>query len=324
MKAFVTGAAGFVGGALVKLLISRGYEVKALLRETSNLANLPAEGFTRVTGDLLKPETYREALRECEYVFHVAGKVSFFPEHRMAVYSVNREATRLMIAELRASPNLKKAVFTATIGTIGFAESSGTVLDETSPWNAGPLDIHYITSKKQGEDLVMQAAREGLPFAIVNPSVILGPGDINNSSTFVISAVMKRLAMIYVPAALNAVDVDDVAMGHLLALEKGRAGERYILGGQNIGTRDFLKLAAKIAGVWFPLIGVPKSLALIFGFTAGRFMRFLPMNVEAVKMSAEPWVYSIEKAREELGYDPRPLEETIKRTVDDLRARGIA
>jgi dihydroflavonol-4-reductase len=309
----VTGGSGFVGSHLVRALAKRGDELRLLARRTANLDHLGEVEFERATGDVTDRRAVRRAMDGVERVFHVAGRTSMRDEDRQTVFDVNVRGARIVFEEALAA-QVARLVHTSSIGAIGVAKPKGTA-DETTGFEIGHLGIAYINSKHEAELEAMRAAARGLPVVIVNPSFVFGPDDPTGTSMTLIRRFLLRQIPVYVDGGLNIVDVRDVAAGHLLADDKGRVGERYILGGRNFTLDRLFADLSRISGIEPPAIKLPSSVALAGVQAATRLGLPLPTATDEVRSATLWWTYRNTKARKELGFAPRPHEETLEDAV---------
>ncbi len=311
----VTGATGFVGGHVARLLAEAGDSVRVTYRDSARLGRLGELEVEPVKADVLDRAAMRRALRGCQVAFHTAGFVNSRPAER--VWRVNALAPRVVV-EAAAAEGVERVVLTSTVAAIGTAPGDD-VADETHVYRAGGPGMVYADSKHEGEQEAMAAgARLGVDVVVVNPSYVLGvpvdrtqPGE--TSTRTVANFLLGRLPAI-VDGATNIVDVGDVATGHVLAAKRGKPGERYILGGYNVTWVDLIDRIARIAGVSQPLLVLPRDVA-----TLARLQDELrlpgPIAPEALLLMAQNWRYSSRKAKKELGYRTRPLEKTLGETV---------
>jgi dihydroflavonol-4-reductase len=315
-KTLVTGGTGFVGLHLVKELARRGDDLRLLVRKESN--TLPLEGieWERAVGDVTDRKAVRKAMKGIERVFHVAGTTSMRSRDRGRVFEVNVEGTRNVMEEaLRAG--VVRAVLTSSSSAVGAARP-GETIDEDHPFTVGRLGVAYINSKHEAEVVSMRVAAKGLPTVIVNPSFVLGPEDPNPSGTS--NALVRRLLLRRIPGyldgAINIVDVRDVAKGHLLADERGEEGERYLLTGRNFTQQRLFADLSRIAGVPPPPVRIQGRLA-VAGVEAMELIGWrLPTSADEVRSGSQWFTYRNDKAREKLGWEPRPHEETLEDTVN--------
>ncbi|HKE02350.1 MAG TPA: NAD-dependent epimerase/dehydratase family protein [Planctomycetota bacterium] len=323
MRVFVTGASGFVGRHLVRALVAGGHDVVGWRRSTSRTEPLDGTRIRWVTGDLGDATALASAMEGCEGVFHVAGLIDYDPKRDDDLVRTNVLGTRAVVAAaLRAG--VRRLVHTSSIAACAHT-ASGVVLDEAAPWNSAPLDVGYFTTKHLAELEVMSAAAHGLDAVIVNPGSIFGPESGGNSEDFLVSLARRR-----VPAAphggTTCVGVRDVVRGHLAALERGRRGERYVLGGENLSWSALFALAAEALGVRPPSWSIPRplgrfaaaaldgasALGIPTGAVTGPGLRALGVFL----------YFDSAKAARELGYAPAPMHEVLRETVEDLRRRG--
>ena len=267
MNCFVTGASGFIGANLVHELRARGHRVKALLRERSDLRGLAGADFERVAGDVSGRDKLIAAMRGCDWCFHVAASYHLWLRDYRSMYAANVEGTRNVI-EAAARAGCSRIVYTSTVGCIGLPkEDHGTILptDETAPVSEAQMSNHYKLSKWRAERVALELAGQGLPVVIVNPTAPVGPRDVKPTPTGqVIVDFLNRAMPAYLDTGLNWVHVRDVAVGHILAAEKGRVGERYILGhaGGNWTMREAFAVLEQITAIPAPKMQVPYAVAL--------------------------------------------------------------
>ena len=312
-KTLVTGGSGFIGSHLVRALAERGDDLRLLARRTSKLDHLEGIEFERATGDVTDRRAVRRAMDGVERVFHVAGRTSLRDEDRKVVFDVNLRGARIVFEEALAA-EVQRLVHTSSIGAIGVAKPKGTA-DETTPFEIGHLGLAYINAKHEAELEAMRAAARGLPVVIVNPSFVFGPDDPTGTSMTLIRRFLLRQIPVYVDGGLNIVDVRDVAAGHVLADEKGRVGERYILGGRNFTLDRLFADLARISGVEPPAVKLPASVAVAGVRAAKRVGLPLPVATDEVRSASLWWTYRNTKARKELGFEPRPHEQTLEDAV---------
>jgi dihydroflavonol-4-reductase len=312
-KTLVTGASGFIGSHLARALAQRGDDLRLLVRRGSSLDHVEDLEFERVTGDITDRRAVRRAMKGAERVFHVAGSTSMRSKDRERVFEVNVGGTRNVVEEaMRAE--VEQVIHTSSAGAIGPARPGGTA-DEAQAFTAGHLGIAYVNSKHESEVEALRAAARGLPLVVVNPTFVLGPEDPSGTSNALVKRVMLRQIPFYVDGALNIVDVRDVAQGHLLAAQKGKAGERYILGGRNFTLSRLFADIARIAGVPAPPIKVPANLTIAVVALARRGGLPAPVTEDEVRSGSQWWTYRSSKAKKELGFRPRPHEETLEDAV---------
>ncbi len=312
-KTLVTGGSGFLGSHLVRALAKRGDDLRLFARRTSSLDHLTGIEFERVTGDVTDRRAVRRAMAGVNRVFHVAGRTSLRPADREAVFDVNLRGARIVFEEALAA-KVERLVHTSSVGAIGVAKPKSTA-DETTPFTIGHLGLAYVNSKHESELEAFRLAVQGLPVVIVNPTFVLGPDDPTGTSMGLVRRFCLGQIPVYVDGALNIVDVRDVAKGFLLADRKGEVGERYILGGRNFTFDRLFADLARISGVSPPPIKLPGGLASA-GVQAAALARVpLPVIAEEVRSASQWWTYRNTKARKQLGFAPRPHEETLEDAV---------
>jgi dihydroflavonol-4-reductase len=313
--ACVTGATGFIGGHVARLLAERGDDVRITYRDSSRLGRLEGVDVEPVKADVLDRAAMRRAVRGCEIVFHTAGYVNSRPAER--VWRINALSPRVVV-EAAAAEGVRRVVLTSTVAAVGTA-SGDEVADETHVYRPGGPGMVYADSKHEGEmEALAAGARLGVDVVVVNPSYVLGvpvdrsaPGE--TSTRTVANFLLGRLPGI-VDGTTNIVDVEDVATGHLLAANRGKPGERYILGGYNVGWVDVIDRIAAQSGVHHPLVVLPRDVA-VFARIQDELGLPGPIAPEALMLMAQNWRYSSRKAKKELGYKTRPLEKTLGNTI---------
>jgi len=327
MKALVTGASGFVGAAIARALLERGWGVRCLVREQSPRRNLEGLRVDVVLGDLADRGSLEHALAGCNALFHAAADYRLGALDPRQLYQTNVEGTR-NILEASQRARVDRIVYTSSVATIGLP-ADGTPGDEATP--VGVLDMigHYKRSKYLAEKLVCEWAlsQSRAQVVIVNPSTPIGPGDVKPTPTgqILLDAARGRTPA-YVDTGLNVVHVDDVAMGHLLALERGRSGERYILGGENLSLREILARVAELVGREPPRIRLPHTVVLPIAYLAEAYSRLTGrptrVTVEGVRMSRKRMYFSSEKAVRELGYRWRAPGDAFVDAIRWFRENG--
>ncbi len=302
MTSCITGATGFIGGHVARLQSEAGTAPRVTYRDEARLERLRGLDVEPVRADALDRAALRRAFRGCELVFHTAGYVASRPVER--VWEVNALAPRLTV-EAAAAEGVRRVVLTSSVAGIG-PSPPGEVNTEESPFRGGGLGLAYVDAKHEGENEALAAgARLGVEVVVVNPSYVFG-----------VPAV--------VDAQTNVVDVVDVAKSHLAAAERGRPGERYILGGHDVSWVELLERVARLSGVKHPLLVLPPETAEAARLAEALRLPF-PISPEGVVLMAQNWRYSSRKARRELGHRPRPLDDTLGDTVAwyaELEQRG--
>ena len=315
MKVCVTGATGFIGAHLTAQLLERGDDVRITVRDRRRISALAGREVEIVDADVLDRRSMRRALAGCDMLFHTAGMVASRPPRQ--VWRVNAVGPRLAV-EVAAEAGVERVVLTSSVASIGPAPA-GKAATERNPYPESGTGLLYTDSKYEGERAALAAGdRLGIDVVAACPSYVLGPA-LNRmlpgeTSTRIVANYLRGRLPAIVDAYTNVVDVEDVAAGHLLAAQRGRAGERYILGGENLRWSDVIERIARIAGVRHPLIVLPPEIA---GLADALKRAHVPFGLlEGIRLMAPDWRYSSAKARRELGYRPRRANETLKRTVD--------
>lgn len=324
IRAFVTGGTGFIGANLVRLLLQSGYAVRSLVRANSSLDNLRDLDVEIVKGDLNDPDLWRQMLG-CQVLFHVAAHYSLWQADHEALYRHNVLGTRNVLAAAHQA-GIERIVYTSSVAAIGVG-AQGEIVDETHQSPVEELIGHYKKSKFLAEQEAMRAARAGLDVVIVNPSTPIGPLDIKPTPTGdIILRFLRRQMPFYVDTGLNFIDVRDVARGHLLALEKGQSGDRYILGHQNLSLKQLLDQLAQITGYSAPQHSVPAWLPLSVAWIDERILAPLgkqpSIPLDGVRMADKPMYYNATKAVRELGLPQSPLITALKDAVDWFVTHG--
>jgi dihydroflavonol-4-reductase len=312
-KTLLTGATGFIGSHVARELANRGDDLRVTVRENSPTEALSDVDHEEVKCDLLDRRSVRRAVTGVERVFHCAGLVSLRQRDAERVFEVNALATRLLLEEcLRA--NVERVVFTSSVAAIGPAPRGGTA-DETQVFTAGHLGIPYVNSKHEAETEALRLAAHGLPVVCVNPTFVYGRGDVHGGSTSLVRRFLLGRIPVYTDGAVNVVDVNDVARGHLLADEKGEPGERYILGNRNYTWDRLFADLARISGVEPPPLKLAPPLALRMAELLERAPGRPPVTAVEVRSASQWWAYKNTKAKRELGWSTSPHEDTIEATV---------
>jgi dihydroflavonol-4-reductase len=326
VRALVSGATGFVGAAVARALLREGWQVRALARSGSGHGNLESLPLEIAVGDLNDPVSLEPAIADCRALFHVAADYRLGARDPEALYQTNVQGTRNILAAARRA-GVERSVYTSSVATIGIP-TDGTPGNEATPVGLEAMIGHYKRSKFLAERAVLEEARAGLPVVIVNPSTPVGPGDVKPTPTgqVVLDAACGRMPA-YVDTGLNIVHVDDVARGHLLAFERGVAGERYILGGEDMSLREILGVIARLVGRSPPSVRLPYAAVLPIAYVAEAISRVSGrtgrITLEGVRMSRKRMFFSSTKAQRELGYAWRPPLEAFVDAVQWFRDRGL-
>ena len=326
MKAFVTGATGFVGSHVARVLAEQGAELRLLVRSSSNPRNIQELKAERVVGDLCDPASLEKAMAGCDVVFHVAADYRLWIRDPDRMYRANVEGTRAILDAARKN-RVRRVVYTSSVATMGFT-SNGHPADENSPVSLDNMIGHYKRSKFMAEELAIAAGRGGMDVVVVNPTTPVGEQDIKPTPTGrIVVDFLKKKFPAYVDTGLNLVDVDECARGHVAALEKGTSGERYILGGENLTLKQILDKLAAITGLPSPRVRVPYLMALATGVVdevvTGRILKREPRaTIDAVRMGRKKMFVSSAKAERELGWKTVPVDDALRRAVEWFSANG--
>lgn len=318
--ALVTGASGFLGWHVARLLLERGVHVRALCRPNSQIHEIPVE---RCDGDLRNPASLRNACRGCDHVFHVAADYRLWSKNPKELYDSNVEGTRNLL-EAAAQAGAERIVYTSTVGCIGIPK--GGLGDETTPVAINDMAGHYKRSKWLAEQVALDKARAGLPVVIVNPTAPVGDHDWKPTPTgkIIVDFLSNKLPA-FVDTGLNLIDVRDTAAAHLLAAERGKLGERYILGRENLTLQQILTRLSTIAGKPAPKTRIPYPLAYAVGLSTTVWANLTGIPpvapLEGVKMARKRMFVSTAKANRELGFQPAPVDAALRRAVDWFHSR---
>jgi dihydroflavonol-4-reductase len=327
MRLFLTGATGFVGSHVAALAAEQGAELRLLARKTSNTANLPKNA-ELILGDLREPTIFASALIGCDAVLHVAADYRLWVPDPADMYKANVEGTRELL-RLAREAGVPRVVYTSSVATMGF-KTDGTIVDEATPVSEADMIGHYKRSKWMAEQAALEAARAGQQVIILNPTTPIGSLDTKPTPTgrIVVDFLNKNFPA-YVDTGLNLVDVGEIARMHLVALQKGTPGERYILGGENLSLKQILDRLARITGLPSPKHKVPHAVAMAYAFFEETFTGKLRgkeprATVEAVRMGRKMMFASPEKAERELGLLVLPVEEALRSACRWFIANGYA
>jgi dihydroflavonol-4-reductase len=317
-QTLVTGATGFIGSHILRLLVDRGDEVRVTAREGSRDDAMTGLDVERVRADIRDRRAVRRAMRGIERVFHAAGSTDLSLPREEA-FAVNLEGTRIVLEEaLRAQ--VQRVVYTSSVAAVGPARP-GEIANEENVWEAGGYRIAYVDSKHAAEVAAVRMVPRGLPLVTVNPAHVLGAGDPGRSSTVLVRRFMRRQIPAYVDGTLNIVSVEDVARGHLLADERGAVGERYILGNRNFTLQRLFADLGRLSGVEPPAVRLPLTVALALARAAQRTGGFGMPTPEEVQASALNWAFANNKAKRELGWSTSPHEDCLEDTIAFYRQR---
>jgi dihydroflavonol-4-reductase len=331
MNCFVTGASGFIGANLVHELIARGHRVRALLRPASDSRGHAGLDFEKIVGDVSDSKTCITAMRGCDWCFHVAASYHLWLRDYAPMYAANVEGTRTVI-QSAVKADCSRIVYTSTVGCIGLPKANGGVViptDEATAVSAAQMSNHYKRSKWQAEQVAREFASSGAPIIIVNPSAPVGPRDVKPTPTGkVIVDFLNRKLPAFLDTGLNWVHVRDVAIGHILAAEKGRIGERYILGNAegDWTMKEALGVLQQITGIPAPKFQVPYSMALLAAHVDETLSRVTGKPPKAplagVRMAKYKMYFSPAKAIRELGLPQTPPKQALTDAVAWFQANG--
>ena len=325
MRALVTGATGFVGAAVARALLAEGWQVRALVRSGSDRRNVTRLAAEQVVGDLTDAASLERALDGCEAAFHVAADYRLWAPQPQALYQTNVDGTSNLLDAARRV-GVRRVVYTSSVATVGIP-ADGRPGSEDTAVGLGDMIGHYKRSKFLAEERAREAAARGVPVVIVNPSTPIGPGDVKPTPTgqIVLDAARGRTPA-YVDTGLNIVHVDDVAAGHLLAFHRGRIGERYILGGEDMTLRQILTLIAQLVGRRPPRIRLPHAAVLPVAHVAELYARLTGqptrVTVEGVRMARKRMFFTSAKAVNELGYRWRSPSEAFADAIRWFKDNG--
>jgi dihydroflavonol-4-reductase len=326
MQVLVTGATGFVGGNLARELWHRGYRVRALVRAGSDTLTIRGTDIHQVEGDLLDRESLSKAMADCEAVFHCAAAYTFWSRDPQKVRRTNVEGT-VNVLECARDAGVERVVYTSTVSTIGVPED-GCLGDESTPLSRGTLHGHYKQSKFDAEKEAMRLAAEGVPVVVVNPTTPVGPWDVKPTPTGkIILDFLRRRIPAYLATGMNLVDVADVCAGHITALERGRIGQRYILGNRNVTLKELFAMLSQITGLSAPRVRLPYWLVVGAGYaeqaiSAGLLRREPLIPVEGVLASRKPAWVSSQRAITELELPQSPVEGALEKAAEWYAANG--
>jgi len=335
LKALVTGATGFLGSHVARVLAAQKADLRLLVRPTSDLRNIVDLNAERVVGDLRDPVSIEKAISGCEVVFHVAADYRLWVRDPAEMYRSNVEGTRTLLEAVRKQ-GVRRVVYTSSVATMGFGSNDNgggpttdaQLTDEDSPVSLCDMIGPYKRSKFMAEQVAFEAAKAGVDVVIVNPTTPVGERDIKPTPTGrIVLDFLKRKFPAYVETGLNLVDATECARGHMQALEKGKSGERYILGGENLTLKQILDRLAAIAGLKSPTVKLPYIFALATGvvdeMVTGRLLGREPRaTIDAVRMGRKMMFVTSTKAERDLGWQSVPVDGALRRSVDWFRANG--
>jgi dihydroflavonol-4-reductase len=328
LKTFVTGATGFLGSHVARVLAEQGAELRLLVRPTSNLKNLEGLKAETATGDLRDGASLEKAMQGCDTVFHVAADYRLWVRDPAEMYRSNVEGTKAILEAARKN-SVRCVVYTSSVATVGFT-GNGHPADEDSPVSLADMIGHYKRSKFMAEQVALEAGRGGMRVVTVNPTTPVGEQDVKPTPTGrIIVDFLKRKFPAYVETGLNLVDARECARGHIAALEKGKSGERYILGGENLTLKQILDKLGAISGLPSPKVKLPYFVAYAAGAVdetvQGRLLGREPRaTIETVRMGKKKMWASTGKAERELGWKTVPVDDALRRAVAWFQANHYA
>ncbi len=328
MKVFLTGATGFVGHHVARALAAEGASLRLLIRKSSSLANLEGIPGETHTGDLADPESLRPAVAGCDAVVHAAADYRLWIPDSPAMYRVNVDGTRALL-RLAREAGVPRFVYTSSVATMYFF-TDGTISNEDTPVSLDGMVGHYKRSKFLAEQEAIAAARTGQQVIILNPTTPIGPNDRKPTPTGrIILDFLNGKFPAYMDTGLNLVDVAEVARAHVLALTKGAAGRRYILGGENLTLKQILDKMSAITGIPSPTVEIPFTVAAAYAFfeewITGRIRGREPRaTLEEVRMGRKKMYASSARAQQELGFRIAPVNSALRAAIEWFRAHGYA
>jgi dihydroflavonol-4-reductase len=328
VRVFITGATGFVGGHVARRYAAEGASLRLLTRQTSRLDGLAGIDAEMIKGDLREPEKLRSALTGCDALVHVAADYRLWVRDPEQMYAANVDGTREVL-KLARETGVPRVVYTSTVATMAF-KADGTIVNEDTPVTLADMIGHYKRSKFLAEQEAIIAAKAGQHVMILNPTTPIGAGDAKPTPTGrIIVDFLNRKFPAYVDTGLNLVDVDEVARMHVVALDRGTPGERYILGGENLTLKQILDRMSAITGLPSPTMKVPHAVAMIFAFfdenITGKLLGKEPRaTVEAVRMGKKMMFASSAKAERGLGFQVLPIYNAMRSAIEWFIANGYA
>jgi dihydroflavonol-4-reductase len=326
MTILITGATGFLGSAVARLLLKEGQQLRTLVRSNSDTSNIDGLDVERAIGDLTDVASLKKALRGCDALYHVAADYRLWIPKPQEIYDINVEGTRNLM-RAAGEAGVARIVYTSSVAVLGL-HKDGTPADEDLPVNLEDMTGQYKRSKYLAEEAVRELiSRDGLPAVIVNPSTPIGARDIKPTPTgrIIVDFVNGRMPA-YVDTGLNLVHVDDCARGHLLAFEHGKIGERYILGGEDLTLREILLVLGRITGRPAPGVRLPNRLLVPFAYGVEGWARLTGMEprltLDSLRMARKYMFFSSAKAKRELGFTSRSAEQALGHAVTWFATNG--
>ncbi len=321
-KALVTGGAGFVGSNIVKALLERNIEVKVLVLKDENTFNIDNLDVERVEGNLLNPDSLKSAVKGCDTVFHAAALHLHYMKDFSLMYKVNVDGTKNLFSVIDKD-KIEKIIFTSTQNTIGLNKSG--ISNEDDEFNMFHVSSHYTKSKYLAETFALQSAKDGYPAVVVNPSGPFGEGDIVPGPTGKnMINIIKEKYPFFIDGTFNAIDVKDIAVGHILAAERGKIGNRYILGNKDITVKEFMNTICRLTNSKPPSIRLPYPVALTIAHVSEFITKTITkkspiLSITRVKQLNYHKKLDISRATSELGLKLHPVENAFQREIDFFR-----
>ncbi len=328
MKVLITGSSGFIGAAVTRAVIAKGDDVRVLVRATSNRNNLEGLPIEAVEGDLQDPASLTKALTGCQGLYHVAAHYALWAQDPSIFYQVNVEGTKHLFRAAE-EVGVERMVYTSTIGAIGLPNDGGVGHEGLFP-SETQLSGDYKRSKFLAEQEVLNMAKNGLPVVIVNPTAPVGARDVKPTPTGkIIVDFMKGRMLAYMDTGMNLVDVDDVAVGHVRAMEQGRIGERYILGNQNLMLREVCQMLSQLTGIPTPRVRLPWNVVMPLAHIntwIADFVTHAPPRIplEGVRMAKYRMHYDCSKSQKELGLPQTPVMTALEKAIKWFREHEYA
>ncbi len=324
MTTLITGATGFIGSHVASQLLERGEPVRLFVRDPDKLADvgidIRAAGLEFAVGDLLEPETIGPALDGVGRIHHIAGAISLGRGDCRRMYDLNVATTRNLFDAARERP-IERIVYLASI--FALAGSTPTPAREDSPWLLHDLPVHYVQAKREAELFARNCSAAGMPVVFAYPTFCYGPGDVYESSSDLVLGFLRGKIPAYVNGGHNAIDVRDAAAGLIAAMERGRPGECYLLGGENVTFEQMFEMLSRVTGRRAPRLKLPEGVVRRAAWLAERTLKNPPLTEQVALMSARHWYYDDATARRELGHSSRPLERTLRDAVEWFESRGM-
>lgn len=321
----VTGANGFIGSAIVRELLKDGVEVKGLVRQNSDTRNIDDLDMEKAYGDIRDSESVKSALKDCDTLYHTAALYALWAPDNKVFYEINVEGTKIALYAA-LEQGVEKVVYTSTIGALCVYRADIRA-NEKSVYNLWNIGDHYSWSRYLGEIIAIEIYKKGLPLVIVNPAQVIGARDIKPTpSGKIIVDVLNKKMLGYIDGGLNLVDVEDVARGHILAARKGKIGERYILGNEDMSVEDYFKLIEEVSGVKTLKFKIPYPVAIVLAYTykfIADVTRKAPLTTPSLVRMGSKYAYcDVSKAVNELGLPQTPIKTTIEKAINWFRENG--